>query len=662
MSQDLNLSKFVDLYGESAEFIPLNADKSPRIKKWSGTGSTRYKLKEIFSEQNIGMIVPPNYCVIDIDNKDNPETSTKLINLITRLKLKTSILETTRGHHFFFHCSIAKPYTDTLLALGIKADIKTGFKNAYTMIKQNGKWRKWIQLLEPQKLDYLPRFLTPIGGRIAEKIAELDTPTNLVEGSRRNNFFARVFPLYRLGYSKQEIIDIITYLNIFFVSKPISGHEIKKIFDGFDNIFINQNLTPDYDKDNQGDNQELFANLEATTRQEGLPSPFEFFQGSKFKHNLLADYLIEKYHIKIFNELIYFYNGYIYVCDEVKLNGKMLEIVPDLTMRQIQEVTKNILNKPTITYAELEFNIVALKNNLVNINTREIMPFDPKYFIINQLPIDYDDKADDSQIQRFLKQICSNDIQLVQILMEFLGYCLTGDLRYQKALLLFGPSAANGKSTFLSLVIALFGKTNTSNIALENVGKRFQTANLLNKMINIGGDISVDHIKEPATLKNLITGDIITAEFKGRDVFSFENKAKMIFATNKLPSSGERSNGFFRRFIILPFLTQFKGDNVDINILDKLRTPANLSALFNLALQGYSRLKTNGEFTHSQKASLLLELYAKKKQPCYFVTWGKCKTTWRKRKNLPQKRNYYSPIITLWYIFKLPKLLWKIWL
>ncbi len=54
----------------------------------------------------------------------------------------------------------------------------------------------------------------------------------------------------------------------------------------------------------------------------------------------------------------------------------------------------------------------------------------------------------------------------------------------QKAFILQG-SGANGKSVLLSVLTALVGKENVSNLPISSLGSHFKVVDLLNKNVNI---------------------------------------------------------------------------------------------------------------------------------------------------------------------------------
>lgn len=191
-----------------------------------------------------------------------------------------------------------------------------------------------------------------------------------------------------------------------------------------------------------------------------------------------------------------------------------------------------------------------------------------------------------------------------------LGYILIGDCRYQKAFILLGQGA-NGKSKFLEMIMEWLGLKNCSSLALEDLSEKFRTAQLVGKLANIGDDSGGDLLKNTAIFKKIVTGDSITVENKHATPFMFNNKSKMLFSANNLPPSTDKSDGFFRRIIIIPFRAVFRKDNMnfDPNIIDKVTTQSAKSYLLNLAIKGANMLLENNGFIIPETVAKLTSMY-----------------------------------------------------
>jgi len=200
-------------------------------------------------------------------------------------------------------------------------------------------------------------------------------------------------------------------------------------------------------------------------------------------------------------------------------------------------------------------------------------------------------------------------------MLEFFGYALVPDTRFEKALMLTG-SGANGKSRTIMLLAALVGQANVSNVALQALeDHRFALAQLEGKLVNASADLPSMALQSTDTFKKLVTGDGIQAEHKFQSPFTLFNKARLVFSANRVPRSWDTSNAFFRRWLIIPFPNTFEGDRNDTDLLSKLTTPQELSGLLNLALEGLRRLMERRRFDPPASAKNALAEYRLSSDP-----------------------------------------------
>jgi putative DNA primase/helicase len=174
---------------------------------------------------------------------------------------------------------------------------------------------------------------------------------------------------------------------------------------------------------------------------------------------------------------------------------------------------------------------------------------------------------------------------------------MTPDTSFQKALLLLGDGG-NGKSRFLAGLKAFLGRRNVTALSLQKLeSDRFAPVRLKGKLANICPDLPSQHLEQNAVFKQL-TGDDgdMTGEHKFSDSFEFRPFARLVFSANQPPQSNDSSDGFFRRWLVLPFLRTFTGsDQVDSSEIDaKLSDPAELSGVLNKALEFLPQIRKFG--------------------------------------------------------------------
>ena len=167
---------------------------------------------------------------------------------------------------------------------------------------------------------------------------------------------------------------------------------------------------------------------------------------------------------------------------------------------------------------------------------------------------------------------------------------------YEKAVMLIGPGR-NGKSVLIKLIEALVGQENVSHASLQELlGDRFAGADLSCKLVNTYAYLEADKLINTGRFKTLVSGDSIRVQKKHQYAFSFRNYAKLIFSTNKIPESEDRSYAYYRRWVILSFDRVFEGQDEDTGLIKKLTTAHDLSGLLNLALKGLKKLTKEGGF------------------------------------------------------------------
>ena len=301
-----------------------------------------------------------------------------------------------------------------------------------------------------------------------------------------------------------------------------------------------------------------------------------------------------------------------------KLRDFLHNYVPNSWAKYLEYSYIETLKLAAPRYDELNIDrsIINLKNTMLDLNTYQPIKHDPKYLSTVQVPIDYDPNATCPLFIQTLNQLFDGDQERINLLAEIFGYCLTSDVEAQKAFILYGPGS-NGKSTIIDLIPLLCGKENVSFVPLDDLTNGFSRSLLYEKLVNINteNEFSKKGLNTQY-LKAISSGDSIMADRKYKSQFNFNPFCKLVFAMNNLPYSQDKSYGFTRRLIIIPFTKIFTKANADINLKRKLGT--ELQGIFNFAIEGLKRLRKNGyQFTKSKLAEHTLSEYKRDLNPIY---------------------------------------------
>lgn len=142
----------------------------------------------------------------------------------------------------------------------------------------------------------------------------------------------------------------------------------------------------------------------------------------------------------------------------------------------------------------------------------------------------------------------------IAFLQEFIGACLLGLApSYGRVLMLTG-GGENGKSTLLKLLSKVFqGRlTSFSPQALAAEKREYALAKLPGSMLNVASDIGDSIIADTGDFKALVTGDPVTGRNPAGEPFTFVCRAGHLFSCNTKPPTRDQTEGFFRRWSILP--------------------------------------------------------------------------------------------------------------
>jgi len=143
------------------------------------------------------------------------------------------------------------------------------------------------------------------------------------------------------------------------------------------------------------------------------------------------------------------------------------------------------------------------------------------------------------------------------MLYEILSYCLIPAYPIHRLFCLIGEGM-NGKSCFLRLLEKFIGADNVTATELDNLmNSRFEKTRLYKKLVCEMGETNFNEISQTSMLKKLTGQDKIGFEYKNKIPFEGINYAKIIIATNNLPTTTDKTVGFYRRWTIIDFPNTF---------------------------------------------------------------------------------------------------------
>lgn len=334
------------------------------------------------------------------------------------------------------------------------------------------------------------------------------------------------------------------------------------------------------------------------SRNDPPSQPVKLKPGNAYE---LAQELMRRVNFIIVCSAIYMFNGIVYeLLDNETLDRLILkelrEPIAEIGRPEIisairafvKKEPKLVIDDPTI-----DPNYIVFRNGRLDIRTMEFADNDPLVFQTSYLNFNYDRyNTHCPNFEKYLESVSGGDPDIKELMLQTHGYIASCSMD-AKSFFLFIGEEDTGKSLTIGLDTMFFPNDFVSTIELQALGDKFSTGNLANVRLNVGGDLPNKPLT-PDVVKHVkgITGnDMMTAEKKFVQPFSFKPTCKLVFATNHPLVLQQRDDQFCERLVVIPFDNKIPKDRQDHDLLNKLRD--ELPAIFNMILEAFLRLRNN---------------------------------------------------------------------
>ena len=522
---------------------------------------------------------------LDFDDEATTEIAMKVV---TDKKLRCDVLRTTRGVHLYFLTdgTFKSQNVGIYNAMGLSCDIGLGSKNRVVPLRTtkqqetkrivNGveevsstsvtTTRPWVQTYT--EIEVCPPYFRPIT-KTAQNFDKVD--------GRNQTLFDYILKLQFHSYNRDEVRKTIKVINEYMLYEPLSAREIDTI-----------------------------------TRDEAFSEEI-FYEGKRFLHHRFGDYMLANSNVMIIDGQPHIYTDeQLYSNNPDDFEKQMLGKIASLKDTQRKEVYKYIALKCTKRGEFAHPKYIGMKSGILDIQTMKMHDYSPAFVINNRIPYDYDPNATSDLFDKTLNKVACQDAQIRLLVEEMIGYTLFRKNSMQSCFILTGEGS-NGKSTILNAVKKLIGKGNYSSLDLRELEDQFKPSEMHNKLANIGDDISAKYLEGSSVFKKVVTGESFMVQRKFGHPFELESYATQIFCANELPAVHDKSDGFNRRIIIVPFNAKFTVHDTDYDpfIEDKLLSDEGMAFLLRIAIEGLGRVLYSKAFTKSDRGDAEMKSFVK---------------------------------------------------
>lgn len=224
-----------------------------------------------------------------------------------------------------------------------------------------------------------------------------------------------------------------------------------------------------------------------------------------------------------------------------------------------------------------------------------LKPHRPESYLKHCLNVEYSPLAVSPVFDRAVLDIFSGNEDMVRHFMELAGYICQPWRKLPIIVLLYGHGS-NGKSSLMGVVQKVLGRKMIMSDRISKMEDNpFKIGGLDGKLLLLDDDVDEGSCLEDGFLKKISEEKLMTGQHKHKPLFEFICRAVPVMLANNYPAIKDLSHGVQRRIIIIPFLRQFKKEEIKVGLFDQI-WEQEASGILNRFVEGFQRLRQRTQF------------------------------------------------------------------
>lgn len=216
--------------------------------------------------------------------------------------------------------------------------------------------------------------------------------------------------------------------------------------------------------------------------------------------------------------------------------------------------------------------VLNVANGCLRLDGEQVALFDPRRSdrVTKCATVAFDPNAECPRWRQFIDDIFPKQTDVQVFVQKWLGYCLTGSIAEQRAVI-FEGAGSNGKSVLMNVVSALLGDYATTTPVetfLHNdrgksgSGPSPDIARLVGVRIVRTSEPEPGSRLSESVLKQYTGGEKMVARRLHKDFFEFTPAGKLTMSVNIRPVIVGKDHGIKRRLLVVPFRRIFTKDEI----------------------------------------------------------------------------------------------------
>lgn len=323
----------------------------------------------------------------------------------------------------------------------------------------------------------------------------------------------------------------------------------------------------------------------------------------------IGDEILKELDLASIGEQLYHFDNGVWNKYTENLNRMIIEKLGDeYTKKNVDNVLFYVESKSYVATDKInnykKENLICLSNGMLKISKNgkpKLLPHDKKYYALNQLNLSYNRAAKCPKWEKFLDDSFrllpeSDKVKTIEAIQEWFGYSLIAGNELQRMLFIIGRSRT-GKGVVLDCYSALLGLENLASIPIGTIDKEFNSINLMDKLANVGPEIGQNEKFNVSFVKSAVGEDLISGRYLHKNLVSFKNDAKLVFASNHMPQILDTSDAMYERALCIEMNNVVPKEKRNPYLKAELKE--ELPGILNWAIEGRIRLYNRGRFLES---------------------------------------------------------------
>lgn len=256
----------------------------------------------------------------------------------------------------------------------------------------------------------------------------------------------------------------------------------------------------------------------------------------------------------------------LYVPAEERIRSLARQYHYTISSKDLNAVVECVRDSAQLLKESKDKNVVALANGLFDLDSKKLREFSPDVVLTSKASVAFNEDAttcpviDGWSVDEWIRELANNDPEVEKLFWQIIAALFRPGHSFGKAILLYSPTGSNGKGSFLELLRNLVGVDRVATLSMSDFGKSFLPPSLLNCFAVLSDENRVgDFMRDSSKLKAWVTHDYVPIDVKYGPMVEIKGRGLCVFCVNELPSSKDKSESFYRRFVAIPFLKRYVG-------------------------------------------------------------------------------------------------------